>query len=87
MTNNQSKTDRDDDDVVTWDCIRGISFERAKRLLRPWLSGIYASQQDDFNCWQALIGTDMGGDAPGAPALPRVGLLRLLLLQASVPDA
>ena len=41
-----------------------------KRLARPWLSGIYASAQDDYNLWQATQGTDMGGDAAGAPPLP-----------------
>ena len=67
---NQKQRDDDDDAQVTWDCVRGITFERAKRLLRPWLSGIYASATDDFNLWQVLQGTDMGGDAVGAPALP-----------------
>ena len=54
----------------SWDCVRGITWERAKRAARPWLSGKYASQTDDFSLWQAAIGMDIHGDAPGAPALP-----------------
>ena len=64
------KDDDDDDEIPTWDCIRGISYERAIRAARPWLSGLYVSSNDDYHLWHAATGNDIGGDGAGAPPLP-----------------
>ena len=64
------KDDDDDDEIPTWDCIRGISYERAIRAARPWLSGLYVSSNDDYHLWHAATGTDIGGDGAGALPLP-----------------
>ena len=64
------KDDDDDDEIPTWDCIRGISYERAIRAARPWLSGLYVSSSDDYHLWHAATGTDIGGDGAGALPLP-----------------
>ena len=66
----RNKDEDDDDYFESWDGVRGITWERASRAARPWLSGVYVSATDDFNVWDAAQGTDMGGDAPGAPAIP-----------------
>ena len=65
---------RDDDDhrdrhKPKWNEEQGASWERFKRELRVYTTGIYASPNDDYNIWQVLQGTDMHGDALGAPAM------------------
>ena len=64
------RDDDDDDRRPEWDCQRGVSWERVKRKLRPYLAGVCSSSTDDWNLWDAAAGTDQGGDAVGAVALP-----------------
>ena len=64
------RDDDDDDRRPEWDCQRGVSWERVKRKLRPYLAGVYSSSTDDWNLWDGAAGTDQGGDAAGAVALP-----------------
>ena len=63
--------DRDDDRTrkPTWNTERGVSWERAKRELRVYASGIFTSNQDSYHIWNVFTGTDMHGDAAGAPPL------------------
>ena len=60
----------EDSKMPTWNGDKGISWERAKRDLRVYCSGVWASQSDDWNIWDVFMGTCTGSDDPTAPALP-----------------
>ena len=51
-----------DKKVPQWDCKKGPSFERTRREVRVFASGYYCSPNDDFNVWDAYMGSCMGGD-------------------------
>ena len=68
MPRSRHDDDDDDDDRVSWDTIRGISFERCRRQARMVMSGKYLNQ-DDWSLWDAATGMDQNGDAQGAPLI------------------
>ena len=64
------KKDDDDDEWVHWDGLRGVSWLEYDRNLRVPMSALYGSSTGNYSGWQACVGLDAGGDAPGAPLLP-----------------
>ena len=59
-----------DSEKPHWDGEKGASWERFFRELKVKGCGIFASNNDDYHLWQVMMGTDQGGDAVAAPAMP-----------------